>query len=80
MRRDVIFFIIMKIGELGKYLTDRRKSLRVNQRELAKMCGISEHALCNLERGEGNPTFDLISSVAEVLGLDLILKPKNFEV
>ena len=50
----------MKKEELGRRLAERRKALRVNQRELAELCGISEHALCNLERGVGNPTFDLI--------------------
>lgn len=69
----------MKKAAIGKYISERRKSLKVNQRELADLCGVSEHALCNLERGIGNPTFDVLESVAEVLGLELLLKPKDVE-
>ena len=53
--------------------------MRVSQRELAGLCGISEHALVNLERVTGNPTFDLIETVTEVLGLEIRLGPKVLE-
>lgn len=65
----------MKKSEIGEYIAKRRKSLGVSQRELAKLCGVSEHALCNLERGAGNPTLDLIAAVLDVLGLRIELKP-----
>ena len=60
-------------------MAERRKALRVSQREMAGLCGISEHALVNLERGTGNPTFDLIEAVTEALGLELRLGPKVLE-
>ena len=69
----------MKKGEVGKFLAERRKALRTSQRELAQICGISEHALCNLERGQGNPTFDLFENVADALGLEIGLAPKKLE-
>lgn len=69
----------MKKKEIGQFLTERRKALRVSQRELAGLCGISEHALVNLERGTGNPTFDLIETVSEALGLEIRLGPKLME-
>ena len=75
----MIFFTLMKIQEIGAFIAKRRKSLRVNQRELATLCGVSEHALCNLERGIGNPTMKLVSSVASVLGLELKMVVKDME-
>jgi len=57
----------------------RRKSLRINQSELADLCGISEHALGNLERGKGNPTFDLLERICDALGLQIDLNPKVLE-
>lgn len=69
----------MKKDVLGKYIAERRKSLRINQRELADLCDVSEHALVNLERGNGNPTFDLIDKVCEALGLEIGLMPKVME-
>ena len=75
----MIDFIIMKIRDIGLFVSKRRKALGVNQRELALLCGVSEHALCNLERGAGNPTLKLVTAVAEALGLELDLKAKDME-
>ena len=67
----------MKKEQIGRFVAERRKSLNVNQRDLARICGISEHALCNLERGSGNPTFDLIEKTLDALGLEIRLQPKK---
>ncbi len=75
----MINFIEMKIDEIGLFIAKRRKALKVNQRELALLCGVSEHALCNLERGTGNPTMRLVDSVADALGLELKLVVKDME-
>lgn len=69
----------MKIQEIGAFMAKRRKSLKVNQCDLASLCGVSEHALCNLERGIGNPTMKLVSSVAATLGLELRIVVKDME-
>ena len=75
----MINFIVMKIQDIGSFISKRRKALRVNQKDLAVLCGVSEHALCNLERGIGNPTLKLVTAVAEALGLELDLKAKDME-
>ena len=69
----------MKIHDIGLFIAKRRKSLLVKQRDLAKLCGVSEHALCNLERGMGNPTLKLVCSAADALGLELKLGAKDME-
>ena len=65
--------------EIGEFLMKRRKSLRTGQAELAKLSGVSVHALCNLENGTGNPTFDLLEKVSDTLGLEMIFVPKTME-
>ena len=75
----MINFIVMKIQDIGSFISKRRKALRVNQKDLAVLCGVSEHALCNLERGVGNPTLNLVNAVAETLGLELKLDVKDME-
>lgn len=75
----MINFIIMKIKDIGFFILKRRKALGVNQKELALLCGISEHALCNLERGIGNPTLKLVTTIADALGLELVFKAKDME-
>lgn len=79
MPRNMINFILMKIRDIGLFLSERRKALGVNQKDLAVLCGVSEHALCNLERGAGNPTLKLVTAVAEALGLELNLKAIDVE-
>ena len=69
----------MKIKDIGFFILKRRKALGVNQKELALLCGISEHALCNLERGIGNPTLKLVTTIADALGLELVFKAKDME-
>lgn len=69
----------MKKSGVGEYIAARRRSLKVNQRELADLCGVSEHALGDLERGVGNPTFDLLDKVCDALGLEICLAPKVLE-
>lgn len=75
----MINFIIMKIRDIGLFISKRRKALGVNQKELAVLCGVSEHALCNLESGAGNPTLKLVMAVAEALGLELNLTAIDME-
>ena len=75
----MVNFILMKTDDIGLFIARRRKELGVNQRELADLCGVSEHALCNLERGVGNPTLNLVNAVAETLGLELKLDVKDME-
>ena len=75
----MINFTVMKICDIGLFFAKRRNALGVNQKELAVLCGISEHALCNLERGAGNPTLKLVTAVADALGLELNLKAMDME-
>ena len=59
----------MNFEAIAEYLVDRRKTLRVSQRELAELSGISLHSLSNIESGRGNPTFAVLYRLCEVLGL-----------
>ena len=75
----MIYFIIMKKDEIGSFIEERRKALRITQQNLAVLCGVSEHALCNLEQGIGNPTFEVLERVTDALGLEICLEPKVLE-
>jgi transcriptional regulator with XRE-family HTH domain len=41
------------------------------------MSGVSVNSLYKLERGEANPTLDLIEKIAVVLGLEIKLEVKK---
>lgn len=59
--------------EIGQKLRTRRKVLRLRQRDVAELAGVTLRGLTSLERGQANPTLKQLSKIATVLGLDLIL-------
>lgn len=61
----------MNIGEMSDYIVRRRKTLKISQRELAELSGISLHSLSNLESGKGNPTLESLLKVADTLGVTI---------
>ena len=67
----------MLADAIGKIIRQRRKSLKVTQPDLAELAGISVNSLYKIERGEANPTLDLIEKITEVLGLELKLEVKK---
>ena len=67
----------MNLEGVAKYIIERRKSLGVSQRELSKLSGISLHTLSNVECGRGNPTFDVLFRLCEVLGLQISVGVKK---
>ena len=61
----------MNIGEISDYIVRRRKTLKISQRELAEVSGVSLHSLSNLESGKGNPTLESLLKVADTLGVTI---------
>ena len=61
----------MNISEIADYIVRRRKTLKISQRELAELSGISLHSLSNLESGKGNPTLESLLKVADTLGVTI---------
>jgi len=67
----------MLVKQLGKTIRTRRKELRITQPHLAELANISINTLYKLERGQSNPTIDVLNKIAEVLGMELKLEVKN---
>jgi transcriptional regulator with XRE-family HTH domain len=63
----------MKNQEIGHALRDRRRFLRLRQRDLAELAGVTLRGLTELENGRGNPTLNQLSKIAQVLGLEITL-------
>jgi transcriptional regulator with XRE-family HTH domain len=64
---------------IGKRVRARRKFLRLRQRDLAELAGVTLRGLTEIEKGRGNPTLKQLSKIASVLGLEVALnqKPTN---
>ena len=62
--------------ELGKHFKERRNQLGITQLDLAELAGISANTLYKIERGQGNPTLEVLFKLADVLGMELKLEVK----
>ncbi|MBW0178588.1 helix-turn-helix transcriptional regulator [Sediminibacterium sp.] len=67
----------MLFTHLGEAIKDRRKELNITQHHLAELSGISVNTLYKLERGQGNPSLEVLNKLAEVLGMELKLEVKK---
>jgi y4mF family transcriptional regulator len=67
----------MSDNSVGQAIRDRRKELGITQPHLAEVAGVSTNTLYKLEKGQGNPTLDVLNKLAEVLGMELKLEVKK---
>lgn len=63
----------MKYGNLIK---ERRAVLGLTQQDLADYSGLSLRIIKSVESEKGNPSLNTLEKIAEVLGLELIMKVK----
>jgi y4mF family transcriptional regulator len=67
----------MIVTALGEILRSRRKELGITQPHLAELADVSTNTLYKLERGQGNPSLDVLNKLAETLGMELSLQVKK---
>ena len=61
----------------GATIKQRRKTLKITQPYLADLAKISVNTLYKIEKGEANPTLDVLEKIADVLGLEIKLEVKD---
>ena len=62
---------------LGNIIKERRKALSITQRELAALSGIGINTLTKIERGEANPSLQVITNILNTLGLEMDIRIKT---
>jgi transcriptional regulator with XRE-family HTH domain len=67
----------MLVKDLGDAIKNRRKELDITQPHLAELAQISINTLYNLEKGQGNPSFEVLNKLTEVLGMEFTLQVKK---
>jgi transcriptional regulator with XRE-family HTH domain len=67
----------MLVKSFGESIKNRRKELKITQPHLAESSNVSTNTLYKLERGQGNPSLDVLAKLAEVLGMELTLGVKK---
>lgn len=63
----------MTLQEIGQKVRNRRKLLRLRQRDVAELAGVTLRGLTGLEHGRANPTLKQLAKIADVLGLEFNL-------
>lgn len=58
-------------------IRERRSLLGLTQQDLADYTGLSLRIIKSIEVGKGNPSINTLTKIAEVLGLEIILKVKE---
>jgi len=64
----------MLANAIGKAIKARRNELGITQPHLAEVARMSINTLYKLERGQGNPSLEVLNKLAEVLGMELKLE------
>ncbi|MBK8846531.1 MAG: helix-turn-helix transcriptional regulator [Bacteroidetes bacterium] len=67
----------MLAKHLGEIIKHRRKELNITQPHLAELAKVSINTLYKLERGQGNPSLDVLSKLAEIMGMEFTLEVKK---
>lgn len=62
---------------LGERIKERRILLKITQSDLADIAGVSVRTVISLENNTGNPSLEVLSQVADVLGLEVVLQLKK---
>lgn len=69
--------LITNPGQVGEVLKARRTSRRIPQRELAAQLGISQGRMSALESAPATLTLERLIVLANLLGLELVLRDKT---
>ena len=62
---------------IGEQIRLRRKELMITQPDLADIAGISINTLYKIERGQANPTIEVLGKILDVLGITVGVKQLN---
>lgn len=62
---------------IGEQIRFRRKELMITQPDLADIAGISINTLYKIERGQANPTIEVLGKILDVLGLEITVGVKQ---
>lgn len=69
----------MLIQEIGHSIKLRRKALKITQPDLAQLAKVATNTLYKIERGQANPTIDIIEKITGVLGMEIKLEVKKMD-
>lgn len=67
----------MNNQQIGKIIQERRNYLKLTQKDVAEMAGITFKSISEIELGLRNPSLNTLKSILDVLGLELTVQIKS---
>lgn len=67
----------MNLSEIGKIIKQRRQFLRLKQEDLEELSKVNKKTIQQVETGNGNPSFETLDKLANVLGMEVSINVKN---
>ena len=61
-------------------IKERRNLLGLTQQDLADYTGLSVRIIKSVESGKGNPSLATLRKIADVLGLEIVMKVRGVDV
>lgn len=55
----------------------RRGILKITQQDLAELSGVSLRTIKEIESGKANPSFNTLSKIVDILGMEITLTVKD---
>lgn len=68
---------VMSAKDVGRLITQRRKSQHFTQADLAGLGNMGIRFLSELENGKGTVQFDKVMQVLDLLGLDVVILERD---
>ncbi len=63
--------------DFAKIIKERRVVLGISQVDLAEIAEVGIATVKDIERGKGNPSLSTLVKIADVLGMEIVLKMKQ---
>jgi putative transcriptional regulator len=67
----------METCKIGDYIKNRRNTLRLQQKDLSELSGVSLRTIIQIENGTANPSIGTLNKLAKVLGVEIEFKMIN---
>lgn len=69
----------MDLKEIGELLQNRRTFLKLSQEDVAEITNVTIRTIYSIENGKSNPSISTLQKIADVLGMEIIVRIKNLE-
>lgn len=67
----------MEFPEIAQLIRKRRELLNLSQHDLGELSDVGIKTIHLIERSTGNPSFETMQKIAEVLGLEIVVQVKD---